>query len=246
MELINNRKSVRVYEDREIPATIKDEIIKAAMRAPTAGNMMLYSIIDVTDNKIKEKLSVTCDNQGFIAKAPLVLIFMADYQKWYDYYIYSGAENASKEGNTKLRKPQEGDFLLAVSDALISAQNAVIAAESMGIGSCYIGDIMEKYEIHKEMFSLPKYVFPVGMLCFGYPTTQQKERPFRERFDKEFVVFENRYNRLEEKDLKEMFKNKKYPKEYGNFGKFMYERKFNTSFSEEMTRSVRKMLENWR
>ena len=55
-------------------------------------------------------------------------------------------------------KPEEGDLFLASSDALIAAQNAVIAAESFGIGSCYIGDITEQYEVHKEMLNLPQYV----------------------------------------------------------------------------------------
>ncbi|MDV3429632.1 MAG: nitroreductase family protein, partial [Bacillota bacterium] len=86
LNVINSRKSIRIYEDKEIPKKTKEEIIRAAMKAPTAGNMMLYSIIDVTDEKIKERLSKLCDNQAFIAKAPMVLIFLADYQKWNDYF----------------------------------------------------------------------------------------------------------------------------------------------------------------
>ena len=67
---IKERKSVRVFEDREIDLAIKDEIINAAFEAPTAGCMMLYSILDITDGELKAKLSVACDNQPFIAKAP--------------------------------------------------------------------------------------------------------------------------------------------------------------------------------
>ena len=61
-------------------------------------------------------------------------------------------------------------LFLACCDALIAAQTAVIAAESLGIGTCYIGDIMENYEEHEELFGLPKYVFPIRLICFGYPT----------------------------------------------------------------------------
>ena len=76
------RKSVRVYQDKPIEAKEKQLIFNAAIQAPTAGNMTLYSIIDIQDQAIKEKLAKTCDNQPFIAKAPLVLIFVADYQKY--------------------------------------------------------------------------------------------------------------------------------------------------------------------
>ena len=246
LNVINSRKSIRIYQDKQIPKEAKEEILKASMKAPTAGNMMLYSIIDVTDEKIKQKLSQTCDNQAFIAKAPLVLVFLADYQKWNDYFEASKVEEICREKNIEYKKPEEGDLFLSVADALISAQNAVIAAESLGIGSCYIGDIIENYEIHKELFNLPDYAFPIAMLCFGYPTEQQKERSAIGRFDKKYVVFENKYNRLEENDLEDMFKDRKYPEEYKNFGQFMYHRKFGAAFSKEMTRSVREILKNWK
>ena len=80
-----------------------------------------------------------------------------------------------------MRKPQEGDLFLACNDALIAAQTAVVAAESLGIGSCYIGDIMENYEAHRDLFGLPQYVFPICLLCFGYPTQGQMQRPMTPR-----------------------------------------------------------------
>ena len=129
-----DRKSVRVFEAREITAEDKRLILEAATMAPTAGNQQLYTILDITDQELKEKLVVTCDNQPFIASAKMVLIFCADCQKWYDGFKAAGCEP---------RLPGVGDMLLAVSDANIAAQNAVTAAESLGIGSCYIGDIME-------------------------------------------------------------------------------------------------------
>ena len=75
MRVLMDRKSVRAYEDREIEPEIKEAILGAAMRAPTAGNSMLYSIIDVTDQAIKDKLAETCDHQPFIASAKMVLLF---------------------------------------------------------------------------------------------------------------------------------------------------------------------------
>ena len=132
------RKSVRAFEDREISCEDKNLILEAAVNAPTAGNQQLYTIIDVTDQTLKERLSESCDHQPFIAKAPLVLIFCADAQKWYDLYL---------DSNTMPRRPGPGDLMLAVDDAVIAAQNAVSAAWSLGIGSCYIGDIMEQAEL---------------------------------------------------------------------------------------------------
>ena len=178
---LNDRKSVRAFEEREIPADIKRAILNAAMQAPTAGNQQMYTILDITDQNIKDQLVKSCDDQPFIAKAKMVLIFLADYQKWYDAFVEGGAEP---------RKPGCGDLLLACSDAVIAAQNAVVAAESFGIGSCYIGDVMENCEIHREMLNLPEYVFPACMLVFGYPTDQQKERKKPERCRLEDIVQE--------------------------------------------------------
>jgi FMN reductase (NADPH)/FMN reductase [NAD(P)H] len=252
IDVLTKRKSVRAYEKKEVEAEIKAEILNATLRAPTAGNMMLYSIVEVTDQKIKDKLAVTCDDQPFIASAPLVWLFLADYQRWFDYFIASGVEALCREKKIDMRRPEEGDLFLACSDALIAAQNAVIAAESFGIGSCYIGDIMEQYETHRELFSLPQYTFPICMVCFGYPTQQQKDRKLTTRFDSKFIVFENQYRRLDRGDFDEMFRahESQRPREKSkdgvtNFGQAMYLRKFSADFSVEMSRSVRAILKEW-
>jgi FMN reductase (NADPH)/FMN reductase [NAD(P)H] len=149
-------------------------------------------------------------------------------------------------------KPEEGDLFLACCDALIAAQNAVIAAESFGIGSCYIGDIMEKYEFHKEMLDLPQYVFPICMLVFGYPTQQQKEQPYTPRFDEKFIVFENQYHRLSQDEFSEMFaeRQSRLPKGKSmegitTVGQATYLRKFSADFSMELRRSAREMIKVW-
>ena len=223
------RKSVRVFEDKEILPEEKAVILNAAVMAPTAGNQQLYTILDITDQTLKEKLSVTCDNQPFIAAAKLVLIFCADCQKWYDGFLAAGCEP---------RHPGAGDLLLAVSDANIAAQNAVTAAESLGIGSCYIGDIMENCEIHREMLGLPEYVFPAAMLVFGYPTRQQMERQKPERVAMKHVVHENGYRKMDIEELREMFEIKKGVQTYDAWMKAFCNRKYNSDFSKEMSRSV--------
>lgn len=254
IEALLGRKSVRAYESKAIPEELKEIIIKSAMRAPTAGNQMLYSIVEVADLKSKEVLARTCDDQPFIAKAPLVLLFLADYQRWYDYFIASGVPELCKGKDEEMRKPEEGDLFLACCDALIAAHTAVVAAESMGMGTCYIGDIMENYEEHRELFDLPQYVFPIALVCFGYPTVQQKERPQPERYKQEYIVFKDKYKRLSKEEFEDMFKstNDRLFANNGsingavNYGQHMYIKKFDSDFSKEMSRSVREILKNWK
>ena len=78
---LHDRRSCRVFEDRAVEPEIKKAILEAALQAPTAGNMALYTILDITDPEMKQKLSVSCDNQPFIATAPMVLILCADYRR---------------------------------------------------------------------------------------------------------------------------------------------------------------------
>ena len=253
IELLSARKSVRAYKQKEINKKVKDAIFAATLRAPTAGNMMLYSIIEVTDQDIKDQLVKTCDNQPFIAKAPFVLLFLADYQRWFDYFLLSGVQQLCEQKGTAMRKPKEGDLFLACCDALIAAQTAVIAAESLGIGSCYIGDIMENYETHKTLFELPEYVFPITMVCFGYPPRQQRDRALTQRFDKKYIIFENHYRRFEKEAFNEMvckrqtqmFGTREEIKGARNVGQMMYQRKFDADFAHEMNRSVQAMLQAW-
>ena len=71
IESLYQRKSVRAYEDRAIPEEMKNLILEAAMQAPSAGCQQLYTILDITDQELKEKLAESCDHQPFIAKAPM-------------------------------------------------------------------------------------------------------------------------------------------------------------------------------
>lgn len=241
LKLLKARKSVRVFEEKEIKPNVKEEIIRAAFEAPTAGNMMLYTIIDITDEELKSKLAVTCDNQPFIAKAPLVLIFLADYQRWYDAFVYN-------ECNP--RSPGEGDILLACADAIIAAQNTVVAAESLGLGSCYIGDILENCEEVRELLELPDFVLPAAMLVFGYPTQQQKDRKKPVRYEKEYVVYENKYRKLSKEDHEEMQRIRN-EKDYINKDsiegiKALCKRKYMSDFSLEMNRSAKEYMKKFR
>ncbi len=226
------------------------------LRAPTAGNQMLYSVIEVKDPGIKTTLSESCDHQPFIATAPWVLVFLADLQRMTDFFQISTVDELLKfgrAGRTLSEKalPREADLLLAACDTLIAAQTLVLAAESLGLGSCYIGDIMENYELHRDLFALPPYTFPVTMLTLGYPTEQQKQRPLTERISPEKIIFLDRYRRLEDEELRHLYdhnisRSGEFLPGAENFGQHTYLRKFSSVFMAEMRRSVGEMLKAWR
>ena len=231
-----DRKSVRAYEDRPIPEEAVQLILRAAAQAPTAGNQQLYTVIRITDPEKKHRLSVSCDDQPFIERAGLVLVFCADCLKWYNAFLAAGCSP---------RRPDAGDLMLAVSDANIAAQNAVTAAEALGIGSCYIGDIMENAEIQRDILQLPRYVFPAAMLVFGYPTGQQKARQKPARFDMAHIVHENGYRTMDEAELRDMFAERTAGSSFEEWMQAFCDRKYNSGFSREMSRSVRVYLKDY-
>ena len=237
IQQLHARKSTRAFTDRPISAEDKAAILEAAVQAPTAGNQQLYTIIDVTDPALQQALVKTCDNQPFIGTAKLVLIFCADCKKWYDAYIEAGCSP---------RLPGAGDLLLAVSDTNIAAQNAVCAAESLGIGSCYIGDVMENCEAQRALLGLPEYVFPAAMLVFGYPTEQQMTREKPKRAAMKHIVHENAYRRMDSEELCEMLTPRCGVKGYRDWLTAFCNRKYNSEFSREMTRSVAEYLKSFK
>ena len=246
LELLNARCSARTYSATPITDADKRAILHSTMRAPTGGNMMMYSIIEVTDQALKDRLAVTCDDQAFIAKAPWVLVFVADMQKWVDLWNHAQVERL--QGVEHRIVPEVGDLMSACADALIAAQNAVIAAESLGIGSCYIGDIIEQGEVHAKMFDLPPHAMPVAMLCFGHAASKRPPVP---RYEKH-VVHENTYHRLTEEELAEISDDLGRLHAPHSFSPGadtavieFYTRKYASEFMREMNRSARWWLDRW-
>ena len=229
---LRERKSIRIFEDKAVPDAVKNEVIAAAFEAPTAGNMMFYTIIDVTDHQVKDQLAVLCDHQPFIAKAPLVLVFLADYQRWYETYRAAGLT---------VRKPGVGDLVLACADAFIAAQNTVMAAQSLGLGSCYIGDVLENCEQVRVLLALPEFTMPAAMVVYGYPTRQQLGRAKPARFGRSHIVHENRYRKMEPDELLGMYSERGDKESI----EALCNRKYLSDFSLEMNRSVAEYLKNF-
>lgn len=228
------RKSVRAFTPEPVSPAQRRAILQAALQAPTAGNQTLYTILDITDGEKKQRLSQLCDHQPFIAAAPLVLMFLADGTRWHRAYGAAGCAP----------RPQGlGDALLAMADACIAAQNAVTAAESLGLGSCYIGDVLENREQMRALLALPPCVFPAAMLVIGHPTAQQKQRPKPPRFAPEDVVCENTYRALPPEAFADALARREGPAarastDYTGWLQAFCARKFNSDFSREMSRSA--------
>lgn len=247
-EVIHQRASIRKFNRQPLEENDINTLLEAAMRAPTAGNMMLYSIIKITDSSTLKTLSQTCDNQAFIADAEMALIFVADYHKWDRLFHIEEVIPFSKKLGAPYEGPTLADFMLCVGDALIAAQNVVVQAEALGIGSCYIGDIMEAYEVHRELLRLPDYTFPAAMLVLGHYDHAPQPRP---RFDKSCVVFDEVYHTLSDEEVKDMFQSKTQAFKAGedetikNFAQAFYKRKIGAPFFAEMNRSIQVALSHW-
>ena len=231
------RKSVRAFTDEPVTKEEQAAILEAAFQAPTAGNQQLYTILNITDPDLRRTLADLCDHQPMITKAPFCLVFLADCRRWPRVFRAAGQE---------IRNPGPGDLLLAVADSCIAAQNAVTAAESLGIGSCYIGDVLENCEEMRKALHLPAHVVPAAMLIFGRPPQQQKDRAKPVRFPREAVVCENLYRDRTEEELRADFAARAggeydFDAKIPPFCAF----KYNSDFSKEMSRSAAVYLKDF-
>lgn len=254
LDLLMNRRTYRAFTQDPITEEHRKAIQAAALRAPTAGNMMFYSVIEVCNREKREKLAKLCDNQPMIATAPLVWLFLSDARKWVNYYEESGSVDKGVEQNTLWRAPGMGDLLLAMSDALIAAQSAVIAAESLGIGSCYIGDILEQHEEIVRLFNLPQYTAVATLVIFGYPKSKEPLAHPAIRCPADSIFMTDSYREPHLTDLEIAFKaqeqqlrnqNRLPFNNTGTIADYYYFRKHTSDFMEEMNRSSKVLVQNW-
>ena len=235
LELIFKRKSVRDFLPNEVSPEKRQTIYNAILAAPTTENMMMYTVISVTDLEIRKRLS----KQPAIRRAPMVLVFCADYRRWA--HIFSGMMESS-------RPPQEGEYQLALIDTVIAAQNAVLAAEALGLSSVYLGDIMEHFEDRAAALGCPVGVVPVLTLCIGYATEQQLERSPTRRYRQEYLIQENVYRDFSRDELLEMLRDR------GQYSSMEEMEPWLAKFSKrcvegtgalERVRSVRAAIDSW-
>ncbi len=250
-QLLKDRVSLRRYEKKAIREEDMEVILNAALSSPTACNQMHYSILRIEDEERKKQIAQLCNQQKFIATAPVVLVFLADQHKWNRYNHLKGVPEYAKAEGIGFHQPDLADLLLAFEDTMIAAHSAVIAAESLGIGSCYIGSTLVNNEELSRLFDLPAYVVPLMVLPMGYYPEHFK-RVQTPRFEKRFVVFKETYHNLSDEELEEMFQSREeryfHPIETErakNFAQSFYKKKTGHPFMTRTTESLEKILAGW-
>ena len=159
-DLLLNRRTIRKYTSEPVDDKLLNDVISMGCRSSTTGNMQLYSIIITRDEAKKKELAPYHFNQKMITEAPVVLTFCADFNR---FNKWCRLRNADPGYDNFL------SFITAAIDALLVAQTICIAAESKGLGICYLGTTT--YMAHKiiEVLKLPKGVVPVTTVTIGWP-----------------------------------------------------------------------------
>lgn len=165
--LLQNHRSIREYTKESVDEETIDLILRSAQRASTSSHFQAYTIIEVRSDEKKEVLYRASGNQPWILKAPLLLLFCGDLHRGRTYYEEVDPEVFS---NTEC-------YTVATIDCALAAQNAMIAAESMGLGGVFVGGIRNDVACIYAAFELPDGVFPLFVLCLGYPHQNPTIKP---------------------------------------------------------------------
>lgn len=184
LALLLSHRSVRAYRTDPLPAGTLETLIAAAQSAATSSNLQTWSVVTVTDPAKKKILAEIANNQKHIEQCPLFLVFLADVSRL--------DRLATAKGMTFEGLPYVETFLVAAIDAALAAQNAVIAAESLGLSTVYIGAMRNDVERVAQILELPKGAAGVFGLCVGYadPSTAAEVKP---RLQQDAILFTDRY-----------------------------------------------------
>lgn len=198
IKLLYERASCRNFTSAKISKKKLGLLLGAGCHAPTGGNLQPYSIVVIKAGKIRQKLAKMC-YQPFMAKAPLHLLFCID---WHRLQRWAHLEAAPFTATSSFRH-----FWISFQDTIICAQNICTAADAIGLGSVYIGTIMEFFPQLRVMFTLPKGVLPVVLLCIGHPKYTLNPR---RKLGAEAVAHNERYRKIADSEVVRYY-NEKYP-----------------------------------
>ena len=193
---ILEHRSIRKFKEAAIPEEMLIKILNAGTRASTTGNMQVYSMVVSTETEAKEKLWECHFKQAMVKEAPVVVTFCADFNRFSKW--------------CKQRKAEPGydnflSFYTASIDALLAAQNVSLAAESLGLGICYLGTTTYMAEKIIDVLDLPKFVVPVTTVVMGYPADVPG---LTDRLPLDGVVHFNKYKEYTEKAIDEIYEEK--------------------------------------
>ncbi|KGE78880.1 oxygen-insensitive NADPH nitroreductase [Halomonas sp. ND22Bw] len=181
IELLKSHRSVRKFTDRKIPHELLRELVSAGQAAASSNHVQAYSVIHVTTPAKREQIAELAGGQGYVASASDFLVFCADMKR--------PTEASERTGANVVRGMTE-QLLVASVDTALMAQNVAVAAESEGLGICYIGGIRNNPQAVSELLELPDHVYPVFGMCIGYPAHDPDVKP---RLPVEAILKEDRY-----------------------------------------------------
>ena len=196
IESLKAHRTIRKYKDTPVNENLLSSILEAGCRASTTGNMQLYSIIVTRDETMKKELSSCHFHQASVMNAPIVLTFCADFNRINKWCLLRNAD------------PGYDNFLsffTAATDALLVAQNVAIAAESEGLGICYLGTTTYLADKIIKVLDLPEGVVPVTTLTVGWPNENPEQV---DRLPLNGTVHFERYNDYSDERIEEIYSGK--------------------------------------
>lgn len=190
--LLLGHHSVRAYRADPLPEGTLELLVAAAQSAATSSNMQTWSVVAVTEPATKALLAKVAADQKHIEQCPLFLVFLADLSR--------AARIAERQGEPLQNLPYLETFLVSAIDAALAAQNAVVAAESLGLATVYIGALRNGPEAVAASLALPKGAMAVFGLCIGY-AQESVLAGVRPRLPQAAVLHRERYDHAEEAAL---------------------------------------------
>ncbi|XOZ32787.1 oxygen-insensitive NADPH nitroreductase [Halomonadaceae bacterium KBTZ08] len=182
IDLLKSHRSIRKFTDDKIPHELLLELVQAGQSAATSSHIQAYSVIHVTNQANRETLAELAGGQDYIASCSDFLVFCADMKR--------PTDAAERTGANVVRGMTE-QLLVASVDTALMAQNVAVAAESEGLGICYIGGIRNNPEAVSDLLRLPEHVYPVFGMCLGYPAQDPEVKP---RLPVETILKEDYYS----------------------------------------------------
>ena len=194
LDTIFNHRSIRKYKNTPVPVKMIDEILLAGSRASTTGNMQVYSIIVTKDKNLRKQLWEAHFKQDMVLQAPVHLTFCADFNR---FTMWCKQRKSSPGYDNYL------SFFTAAIDALLASQNVALAAESNGLGICYLGTATYMADRIAEILELPKLVVPVTCIVTGYPDEQPG---LTDRLPMDAIIHKEKYQAYLPEDIDRVYK----------------------------------------
>ncbi len=193
IETIHRHRSIRKYKQDPVPEDLLKNILEAGIRASSSGNMQAYSIIISRDRNLRERLFEPHMHQSMVLDAPVLLTFCADFHRMRRWLHLSGAPDSFDNFMS---------FMVAAIDAILVSQNVALAAESEGLGICYLGSTLANCDQIGEILNIPRGVVPVVGFTLGYPA--QDPDP-RDRLPLDGLLHDEVYQDYSDKRILEIY-----------------------------------------